>query len=349
MKKTLLLLALFISFAAMAQVPQGISYQAIALNGSGNPVINSTVGVRLSILDNSASGTVLYTETHVKMTDAQGLFNTVIGQGTVVTGTFASINWGKNSKFLKVEMDVAGGTTYVLTGTTQLLSAPYALYAEKINTANIPGLSTAISSKNGTEIVVYTSTNAYGFTDSGQENPTWYATPISGTVLGAIATDVSVVVYTSTNAYAFMKSGLENPTWYSTPISGTPIGATASGNVICVYTATNAYGFCASGQANPTWYSNPISGTVVGAVGGGTNSVVVYTSSNAYGFTRSGLENPTWYSTPISGAPLGASSSGKFIVVYTGSNAYGFTTSGLDNPTWYATPISGTPLDIIPK
>ncbi len=76
------------SIFTFAQVPQGISYQAIALNASGNPVVSSNIGIRLSILDNAATGTVLYTETHTKTTNAQGLFNLVIGQGTATTGTF---------------------------------------------------------------------------------------------------------------------------------------------------------------------------------------------------------------------------------------------------------------------
>ncbi|AWI26691.1 hypothetical protein HYN49_12715 [Flavobacterium pallidum] len=122
---------------AFAQVPQGISYQAIALNAVGQPVASANVGVRLSILDDSASGTVLYTETQIKATSAQGLFTLVIGQGTPVTGTFSGINWGMNSKFLKVEMDVAGGTNYAAVGTTQLLSVPYAMYAG--NTASVAG------------------------------------------------------------------------------------------------------------------------------------------------------------------------------------------------------------------
>ncbi len=133
MKKIVLLFALLLSSIAFAQVPQGISYQAIALNGSGNPVASSNVGVRLSVLDNTATGTVLYTETHTKTTSAQGLFNLVIGQGTPSTGSFSAINWGTNSKFLKVEIDVAGGTNYVLVGATQLLSVPYALAAGSLS------------------------------------------------------------------------------------------------------------------------------------------------------------------------------------------------------------------------
>jgi hypothetical protein len=148
MKKILLLSALFISFLTFAQVPQGISYQAIALNGSGTPVVSSNVRVKLSILDVSTTGTVLYTETHLRTTNPQGLFNLIIGQGTVVSGTFNTINWASNSKFLKVEMDATGGTTYVLVGTTQLLSVPYALAADSLITSAGEGIT--LISPNGT-------------------------------------------------------------------------------------------------------------------------------------------------------------------------------------------------------
>lgn len=147
-KKLLLLSALFISFLTFAQVPQGISYQAIALNGSGTPVVSSNVRVKLSILDVSAAGTVLYSETQLKTTNAQGLFNLTIGQGTVVSGVFNTINWGTNSKFLKVEMDATGGTTYVAVGTTQLLSVPYALAADSLVTSAGEGIT--LVSPNGT-------------------------------------------------------------------------------------------------------------------------------------------------------------------------------------------------------
>ena len=148
MKKIIFLITLLATFITNAQVPQGISYQAIALNSSGNPVISSNVGVKLSILDNSATGTVIYSETQTKTTNAQGLFNLVIGQGTAVSGVFNTINWGTNSKFLKVEMDVAGGTNYVLVGTTQLLAVPYALAADSLITS--PGEGITLVSPNGT-------------------------------------------------------------------------------------------------------------------------------------------------------------------------------------------------------
>lgn len=136
MKNSLfLLLALLITIKSYSQVPQGISYQAVAFNTSGSPVVNGNVGVKISILDNSISGTVVYSETYLKLTNAQGLFNLNIGQGTPSTGTFSSINWGTNSKFLKVEVDPAGGTNYTNIGTNQLMSVPYTLYSKESENA----------------------------------------------------------------------------------------------------------------------------------------------------------------------------------------------------------------------
>ena len=148
MKNIITIFTLLVSLFTFAQVPQGISYQAIALNSAGLPIVSSNVGIRLSVLDNSPSGTNLYTETQTKTTNSQGLFNLVIGQGTPTSGVFSGINWGTNSKFLKVELDVAGGTNYVLVGTTQLLSVPYALASDSLITS--PGEGITLVSPNGT-------------------------------------------------------------------------------------------------------------------------------------------------------------------------------------------------------
>lgn len=128
MKKIYLLL-LFVCTTLFAQVPQGFSYQAVALNSSGTAVASAPVRVRLSILESSATGTASYVETHNPTTNNVGLFTLTIGMGTPTTGTFANINWAQNSKFLKVELDVANGTNYVTIGSSQLLSVPYAMYA----------------------------------------------------------------------------------------------------------------------------------------------------------------------------------------------------------------------------
>nr|WP_315033300.1 hypothetical protein [uncultured Chryseobacterium sp.] len=157
MKKLYTFLLALTTTIIFAQVPQGFTYQAIAFNTSGNPVANGNVSVRISILNNSVTGTNLYTETHSKTTNSKGLINLNIGQGTPVSGVFSGINWGVNSKFIKVEIDPAGGTNYISIGTNQLMSVPYAMTASKID----------ISSPNSSigDDIIENKGNNYFFTD----------------------------------------------------------------------------------------------------------------------------------------------------------------------------------------
>jgi hypothetical protein len=92
-------------------------------------VVNTSVGIKISILQGSASGTAAYVETQTTTTNANGLATLAIGGGTPVTGTFAGINWASGNYFIKTETDPTGGTNYTISGTSQLLSVPYALYA----------------------------------------------------------------------------------------------------------------------------------------------------------------------------------------------------------------------------
>lgn len=119
-----------LSFQGFSQAPQAFKYQAVARDNSGNILASQAVSFRINILSGSTSGTSVYAETHTATTNAYGLVNLNIGAGTVISGTFSSISWGSNNYFIKVELDPAGGTAYTLMGTTQLLSVPYALYAE---------------------------------------------------------------------------------------------------------------------------------------------------------------------------------------------------------------------------
>ncbi len=112
-----------------AQSPQAFKYQAIARGSTGNILANQNVRFRMSILQGSASGSSVFVETHFLTTNAFGMADLNIGNGTCVSGNFSTISWGNNSYFLKVELDPSGGTTYTTMGTTQLLSVPYALYA----------------------------------------------------------------------------------------------------------------------------------------------------------------------------------------------------------------------------
>jgi trimeric autotransporter adhesin len=133
---TLFIIAILISGAVFAQAPQSFSYQAIARDLSGNILANKTVSFKISILSGSASGTTVYSETHSKTTNGFGLVDLEIGRGTLVSGTFATINWGANLYFVKIEMDPNGGTAWQFLGTSQLLSVPYALYAKDVQNNN---------------------------------------------------------------------------------------------------------------------------------------------------------------------------------------------------------------------
>ena len=130
MKKILSIFAsAIISLTAFAQSPQSMSYQAVIRNASNTLVASSPVGMRISILQGSSSGTAVYVETQTPTTNANGLVSIAIGAGTVTTGTFSAINWAAGPYFVKTETDPTGGTSYSITGTSQLLSVPYALYA----------------------------------------------------------------------------------------------------------------------------------------------------------------------------------------------------------------------------
>lgn len=125
MKKQLLSSLLFLFLVQLfAQAPRGFSYQAIYRDIQGNAIGNQNVNVKLTIIDSIANGASLYSETHNVQTNEFGLVTLTVGSGSVLTGNFSNINWGDKSKFLKVEFD---GT---IISTTQLLSVPYALYAE---------------------------------------------------------------------------------------------------------------------------------------------------------------------------------------------------------------------------
>jgi len=122
-------LMLFYIVSSQAQAPNAIPYQAVARDVSGNILGNQNISLRFSVHDVTAVGTVVYKETQSVTTNSFGLFTVNIGQGTPVTGTFAAISWATNAKFMQVEMDAAGGVTYVDMGTQQMLSVPYALFS----------------------------------------------------------------------------------------------------------------------------------------------------------------------------------------------------------------------------
>jgi hypothetical protein len=133
----ILLIILFISAQSFAQTPQKFNYQAVCRDNSGNIIAGQNVSLRLTIHDLLPGGNILYKETHSATTNNFGLVNIAVGGGTLDTGNFASIPWGLGDKYLEVELDMGSG--FISVGTTQLLSVPYALYAENANVPGVPG------------------------------------------------------------------------------------------------------------------------------------------------------------------------------------------------------------------
>jgi hypothetical protein len=124
--------ALLFALSAFAQAPLGFSYQAVIRGPSGTLITNKNIAVRISILQGSVTGTAVYVETHTPTTNASGLATFDIGSGVVVSGTLGSLSWSRGPYFLKTEVDPDNTSvppSYTISGTSKLLSVPYALYA----------------------------------------------------------------------------------------------------------------------------------------------------------------------------------------------------------------------------
>ena len=311
MKKIITLSLLIISILTFAQVPQGISYQAIALNATGTPVVSANVGIRLSVLNTTATGAVLYTETQTKTTNAQGLFNLVIGQGTATSGTFNTINWGTNAKFLKVEMDVAGGANYVLVGTTQLLSVPYALAADSLVTS--PGEGITLVSPNGTPYQVTVN-------DSGQ-----LSLPTSGV---AGTSPSSLYLYGSFNNFDTTTSLLMN--LYTSYPSTSLVYNNAGYKYL---TAGTQIKFLAENNSNSIIYG--LNGSLILIPNGNANTI----TSNGFYFLN--LSHPynneqlTFTKSSFSPSLIKQNPNGIYTPIYAtynvNTNVYSFVVNGLTN------------------
>ena len=138
MKRTILfIILLFLGYGVMAQAPQAFRYQAVARDKSGNVLARQSVSFRITIRSGGAFGTDVYGETHSGLyTNSYGMVELMIGRGTVGLGDFRNIKWGADPLFIKVDMDPAGGTDYEEISVSELLSVPYAPYAENVLSAD---------------------------------------------------------------------------------------------------------------------------------------------------------------------------------------------------------------------
>ena len=141
--KSIFLLCMWLFAACFLQaqdkMPQAISYQAVARDAQGRVIAEKTIGIQVEILKGSTTGTVVFSETHSPTSSQTGTVNLLIGQGTRKTGTFSSVDWGADTYYLQLSMDLSGGSNYEKVSTTQMLPVPYALYAAKAGVAENGG------------------------------------------------------------------------------------------------------------------------------------------------------------------------------------------------------------------
>jgi uncharacterized protein (TIGR02145 family) len=249
---------LFNSGTSHAQAPQGIPYQAIARNASGVAIANTAVKVRFSIRDSIATGAIKYQETHNPTTSALGLFSVNVGMGTVVSGTFSGINWGKNAKFLQVELDPAGGSTYTDLGTTQMMSVPYALQANSIKMKTSASGDTLYTGNENFLIIPGLS--------AANPPPNWNGsvlTDIEGNTYNTIQIGSQVWMKENLKVSKFrngntIQTGLPDNQWSST-ISGAytiynndPANNTNYGKLYNWYAVADSRGLCPAGWHVPT-------------------------------------------------------------------------------------------------
>ncbi|TVQ88501.1 MAG: DUF1566 domain-containing protein [Bacteroidetes bacterium] len=138
MKKLFTILAVaLLAVSVFAQAPEKMTYQAVVRDADDNLITNHGVGMQISILQGSATGTAVFAERHFPTTNTNGLVTLEIGDGAHVSGNFADIDWANGPYFIKTETDLHGGANYTITGTSPLLSVPYALYAKNVKTFQV--------------------------------------------------------------------------------------------------------------------------------------------------------------------------------------------------------------------
>jgi uncharacterized protein (TIGR02145 family) len=129
---TSLLFSLIAIIHMFGQAPEKFSFQSVVRNSANQLVSNQQIGVKISILQGSFTGSIIYSESHFSFSNSQGLVSLQIGTGSIITGNFSSINWSSGPFYIKSEVDIEGGSNYTIETNQQLISVPYALYSNDV-------------------------------------------------------------------------------------------------------------------------------------------------------------------------------------------------------------------------
>jgi hypothetical protein len=250
---------------AMSQAPAIFNYQGVARNSVGNVLANKSITLRLTVHDGTAAGPSVYQESRTVTTNPFGLFNVQVGSAgaTNVTGTIAGVNWAVGNKYIQVEIDPNGGTSFINIGTAQIASVPYAWYAAVAGDLTLP------------------------FNKTQADNGTLFKITNSGTASGSTALE-GLTNSTAANASAII--GTVTPTspgGFSAGVRGINNGTT--GNGIGVYGSQNGSGWGVYGTTPNGWgvygLSNNGNGVVGNSTAGGTGVLGLSIAGSAGGFS----------------------------------------------------------------
>jgi hypothetical protein len=133
----IIILALSLSINSFAQAPEKMSYQAVVRDAAGVLVSDKAVGMQISILKSTATGSAVYVETHTPTSNTNGLVTVEMGTGSTLDD-FSTIDWSDGPYFVKTETDLIGGANYTISGTSQLMSVPFALHAKLAESVSEP-------------------------------------------------------------------------------------------------------------------------------------------------------------------------------------------------------------------
>ena len=261
MKKTsLLILGLILSAITFAQAPNKMSFQTVVRNSQGKLVLNKSIGVRLSILQSTSTGTAVYVETHTKSSNANGLLTLEVGAGSVATGTFATIDWSQGPYFLQTEMDVNGGTNYTISGVTEFVSVPFAKLAENANNAKMSdAVKTVANGSNIGDMNYWNGTTWVPLNKGTQgqtltfcdDKPVW---TVGGVCPGTITSlNCSSATNNGTLTATTVASGVTNIISYTGGNGGTHNGQIVTSTGVSGLTATLQAGTSANGNGSLTY------------------------------------------------------------------------------------------------
>ena len=261
-KSSIIIFTLLLSLISFSQVPNKMSFQTVVRNSLGKLVISKNIGVRLSVLKTTATGTAVYVEQHTKTSNTNGLLTLELGSGSVVTGTFSTIDWSQGPYFLKTEMDVNGGTNFTISGVTEFVSVPFAKLAENANNANNAKMSDAVKTvANGSNIgdMNYWNGTTWVPLNKGtqgqtltfcDDKPAWTV----GGVCPAIATlDCSTASHNGTLTAYTPASGITIVIPYTGGNGGTYNGQVVTSEGVTGLTATLQTGTFANGNGSLTY------------------------------------------------------------------------------------------------